>query len=92
MGNHRIKINLWIPDIWNPETASRRQKSPILYVLPMACFKIALHSTFRLSPGGFEDGKERITARRQKTHASVLGNTQAAYRQGGVEKVIFSGL
>jgi len=72
--------------------SSRRQKSPILYVLPMACFKIALHSTFRLSPGGFEDGKERITARRQKTHASVLGNTQAAYRQGGVEKVIFSGL
>ncbi len=40
--------------------SSRRQKSPILYVLPMACFKIALHSTFRLSPGGFEDGKELV--------------------------------
>ena len=72
--------------------SSRRQKSPIPYVLPMACLTIALHGTLRLSLGGFEDGKERITARRQKTHASVLGNTQAAYRQGGMEKAIFSGL
>ena len=45
--------------------SSRRQKSPIPYVLPMACLTIALHGTLRLSPGGFEDGKERITARRQ---------------------------
>ncbi|EDP14307.1 hypothetical protein CLOBOL_05475 [Enterocloster bolteae ATCC BAA-613] len=26
MGNHRIKINLWIPDIWNPETAAAAGK------------------------------------------------------------------
>lgn len=46
--------------------SSRRQKSPIPYVLPMACLAIALHGMLRLSLGGFEDGKERITARRQK--------------------------
>ena len=40
--------------------SSRRQKSPIPYVLPMACLTIALHGTLRLSLGGFEDGKERI--------------------------------
>ena len=60
--------------------SSRRQKSPIPYVLPMACLTIALHGTLRLSLGGFKDGKERITARRLKTHASVLGNAHAAYR------------
>ena len=40
--------------------SSRRQKSPIPYVLPMACLTIALHGTLRLSLGGFEDGKGKF--------------------------------
>ena len=60
--------------------SSRRQKSPIPYVLPMACLTIAFTRHAPAFAWRFEDGKERITARRQKTHASVLGNTQAAYR------------